>query len=286
MNARLLVADDHATHRLVGLTFAAEPVEVVAVSDGEEARQRLRLEGADVVLAATSLPRLDGYALAEFVRREPALVGVRVLLLASPFDEVDKERLHQSGAAGVLVKPLEPEAMVAWVRDLIARSSRRAAAGWRAEDEDPAPARAIAPAAAGDTAALLAEPPAVPQPPATLDLDELSEALAAFDAQGTARAGQDPTGGVPVSAGPQTSGYDVADAFDALLTAEQSGDLLPAASANLSDADVERITARVLERLDERLSPGMVREIVTEIAERLVREEIERIRARAELHNR
>ena len=49
----------------------------------------------------------------------------------------------------------------------------------------------------------------------------------------------------------------------------------------LSDADVERIAARVAERLLQGPMADKVARVVAEVSERLVREEIDRIRAAA-----
>jgi CheY-like chemotaxis protein len=80
----------------------------------------------------------------------------------------------------------------------------------------------------------------------------------------------------------------LADAFAALLAAEQ-GEPLPAnapawpttpqSAPMATDALVEDITRRVLDRLSDQVVRETVGEIVTKIAEQLVREEIERIKA-------
>jgi CheY-like chemotaxis protein len=86
----------------------------------------------------------------------------------------------------------------------------------------------------------------------------------------------------------------LADAFAALLAAEQ-GEPLPATAprwpgtANAAPSDtgtaldtdalVEDITARVLDRLSDQVVRETVAEIVSRVAEQLVREEIERIKA-------
>jgi hypothetical protein len=82
----------------------------------------------------------------------------------------------------------------------------------------------------------------------------------------------------------------LADAFARLLAAEQgdAGALvatrLPAPSlpARLSDADIERLSARIAARLIEGPVGDEVRRIVADVAARLVREEIARIREAVE----
>ena len=80
----------------------------------------------------------------------------------------------------------------------------------------------------------------------------------------------------------------LADAFAALLAAEQSGTAPQAAAAwpagaatrvPTTDEIVEQVSRRVLEHLTDRVVRESVSEMILAIAERLVREEIERIKS-------
>jgi CheY-like chemotaxis protein len=73
---------------------------------------------------------------------------------------------------------------------------------------------------------------------------------------------------------PSSSGGSIADAFAALLAAEQ-GAPAPPPQFGVTDDTIDAIVARVLERM----SAGTVSDIVTRVAERLVREEIEKIKS-------
>jgi CheY-like chemotaxis protein len=118
--------------------------------------------------------------------------------------------------------------------------------------EAPAPP-APRPVAAAPTSPAASNPPAPAAPPRKVDA--LPRAA-------------------PAAADPKLS---IAGAFTALLAAEQArptGEAPPAA-VQLSDAVVEEMVRRTLARLTE----GTVRSIVLEVAERLIREEIERIKA-------
>jgi CheY-like chemotaxis protein len=140
MSYTLLLADDSVTtHRLVELTFAEHGVRVVSVSDGEQAVERLKAEKPDIVLAEIGLGKVDGYELAEIITRTPRLAGVPVLLLMGAFDTLDEQRVRQSGAAGVVVKPFEPGLVIKRVKELL---------GFGGNDRPPAsgPARMVTPA--------------------------------------------------------------------------------------------------------------------------------------------
>lgn len=101
---------------------------------------------------------------------------------------------------------------------------------------------------------------------------------------------------VPAAPAPQPGvpAVTVADAFAALLQAEQGGGavpveqreaglpLLPVVSPAVTDAFVDQVAQRLVERLGVEGLQDVVARLVTEIAERLVREEIERLKAAAD----
>jgi CheY-like chemotaxis protein len=120
MGATLLLADDSVTiQRVIELTFAGEDVRVVVAGDGQQAIQKIDAEHPDIVLADVGMPRLDGYAVAEHVKQSAALKHIPVLLLTGAFEPIDEARARRTGCDGVLVKPFEPQKLVARVRELL-----------------------------------------------------------------------------------------------------------------------------------------------------------------------
>ncbi|MCC7240679.1 MAG: response regulator, partial [Acidobacteria bacterium] len=120
MSPTVLLADDSvATQRLVALTFADQSVRVIVARDGQDAINRMATDRPDLVLADTNMPCVDGYDLARWVRQQPHLREVPVLLLAGATDPVDEQRLHDSGANGVLEKPFEPSHVISRVKELL-----------------------------------------------------------------------------------------------------------------------------------------------------------------------
>jgi hypothetical protein len=84
---------------------------------------------------------------------------------------------------------------------------------------------------------------------------------------------------------PPYAGNLVADAFSALLAVEEGEPdaapvLLPSGFKGpvITNALVDQIAQRVIERLAPNTARDVVARVVSEVAERLVREEIERIR--------
>lgn len=159
----LLLADDSVTiRRVIELTFTDESVRVVSVSSGREAIERIESaseeEKPDIVLADIGMADVSGYDIAAYIKGRPALRHIPVVLLAGAFEPLDEARARQAGSDGVLVKPFEPQMVVARVRELLGRQA-------------PAGAYSLAPPPppAASSPALPDAPPAAPLSLAGLD---------------------------------------------------------------------------------------------------------------------
>ena len=125
----LLLADDSLTiQRVIELTFADEDVQVVAVSDGDQAIARLDASPPDIVLADVGMPGRDGYEVARYIRQTPKLAHIPVVLLTGAFEPVDQAKASEVGCDGVLAKPFEPQLVIGRVKELLANPGRTAEA--------------------------------------------------------------------------------------------------------------------------------------------------------------
>jgi len=143
MPKKLLLADDSVTiQRVIELTFAGEDVQVLAVGDGEEAIARIPIEKPDIILADIGMPKRNGYEVSAFVKSNPELEKIPVLLLAGAFEPVDEAKAKEAKCDGVLVKPFEPHNVIARVRELIGGAK---GSPTQAVRDIPRPAAALAP---------------------------------------------------------------------------------------------------------------------------------------------
>jgi len=120
MPYKLLLADDSVTiQRVIELTFADEDVKVTAVGDGQQAIDRILSDRPDIVLADVGMPKQDGYEVAAFIKNDPSLQHIPVLLLTGAFEPVDEERAQAVRCNGVLAKPFEPQLLISRVKELL-----------------------------------------------------------------------------------------------------------------------------------------------------------------------
>jgi NarL family two-component system response regulator LiaR len=153
MAIRVLVADDHAVVRQGLRTFLElqQDVEVVAdVPDGARALAAAREHRPDVVLMDLVMPGMDGSeAIRQIVRERPA---TRVIALTSFLDDDHVFPAVRAGAAGYLLKDVEPQELVKAIRTVhageallhpavAARLMAEVAGGGEAAAADPLTAR-------------------------------------------------------------------------------------------------------------------------------------------------
>ncbi|MGS0684841.1 response regulator transcription factor [Nakamurella sp. GG22] len=120
---RVLIADDQALLRagFRVLIESADDLQVVGeATTGQQALDRVRAGGVDVVLMDIRMPEMDGLAATRAITADPALLGVKVLVLTTfELDEYVFQALR-SGASGFLGKGVGPEELLDAIR-LIAR---------------------------------------------------------------------------------------------------------------------------------------------------------------------
>ena len=306
MSHKLLLADDSVTiQRVIELTFADEDIKVTVVGDGKQAIERILLDRPDIVLADIGMPERDGYEVAAFLRGDPRFATIPVILLTGAFEPLDEDRARSVGCDGVLVKPFEPQMVINRVRELLsgqrpvaAPAPSAAQVHERAMDDfesalAPPPAEAAAPKAGGDALedyfdrldaafANIGAPAPGRVEPAHLPAQDLSGGIGELHQPPPASPapGEDPfTAWDPDLAGdlgPPRQPH-LANAFAALLAAEEGHPAPQFAAPAPSEEVVEDIVRRVIARM----SDDAVRQTVLETAERLVRQEIERIKLEA-----
>jgi CheY-like chemotaxis protein len=295
MPHRLLLADDSVTiQKVIELTFADEDVTVVAVGDGDAAIAKLSAEAFDVVLADVGMPGKDGYQVAEFLRDRQGPT-VPVLLLTGAFDKADPSRVTACGASAVLAKPFEPQVLVTKVRALLAGAALPPATASATPTGHAETPRAVESPTA---------PAAEPRPEKAPSVDDYFERLdRAFANLNVPLEPRDQLGPAAHQPAPPTPAHEaapnpepaaavqpaapspargLADRFETMLAVEQGE--LPASALEppVTGADaelVDRVARRVVERLGDSAVRQLAAEIVSRTAERLVREEIDRIKA-------
>ncbi|HEY0350629.1 MAG TPA: response regulator, partial [Gemmatimonadales bacterium] len=109
---RVLIVDDNATARSILLEMLESwRMQPVAVADGQSALESLQQACAGgtpfrLLITDGQMPELDGFGLAERVRRDTRLADLTVIMLTSAGERGDAARCRELGIAGYLTKPV------------------------------------------------------------------------------------------------------------------------------------------------------------------------------------
>lgn len=120
MSSVLLVEDDRMLRRALRASFRNWDFDVVEAASGEEALTTLSESPPDLVILDLTLPGIDGL---ETLRHLRTFTGVPVVVLTVRDSLRDKVTALESGADDYVLKPFQPEELLARARAHLRRSN-------------------------------------------------------------------------------------------------------------------------------------------------------------------
>lgn len=121
MSKKILVVDDSKTIRQqVTFTLKKGGYEVVEAEDGQKGLEALS-SNPDVALVVSdvNMPNKGGLEMLEEMKANGANAALPVIMLTTEGDAKLLERAKAAGAKGWLVKPFEPQKLIAVVEKLV-----------------------------------------------------------------------------------------------------------------------------------------------------------------------
>jgi two-component system, chemotaxis family, chemotaxis protein CheY len=120
MAKRILTIDDSKTIRdMLRMTLVDAGYDVLQAVDGQDGVEVLERETVDLVITDINMPKMNGYEVVRHLRGNPAYTGLPILVLTTESDTDKKNIAREAGATGWMVKPFDPERLVATVRKVI-----------------------------------------------------------------------------------------------------------------------------------------------------------------------
>lgn len=114
--ASILAVDDSPSMRqMVSFTLREAGYEVIEAEDGEDALAKAKTRTVQLVLTDVNMPKMDGIELIRRLRTLPAYAGVPILMLTTESADAKKQEGRQAGATGWIVKPFDPDKLLATI---------------------------------------------------------------------------------------------------------------------------------------------------------------------------
>jgi len=118
--ANILAVDDSASMRqMVAFTLKGAGHTVTDAADGQEALQKAKMGSFDLVLTDVNMPIMDGITLTKQLRALPAYRFTPILVLTTEAGADKKGQGRAAGATGWLVKPFNPQQLLATVKKVL-----------------------------------------------------------------------------------------------------------------------------------------------------------------------
>lgn len=122
MAKKILLADDSLTiQKVVELTFSDSEYDLVCVSNGQRALDRVGEQMPDLILADVVMPEKNGYEVCEAIKANPATARIPVVLLSGTFEPFDRERAERLGCDAIVSKPFDSQQLLRQVEALLER---------------------------------------------------------------------------------------------------------------------------------------------------------------------
>jgi two-component system alkaline phosphatase synthesis response regulator PhoP len=118
----LVVDDDREIVRLLRGYLEKSGYLVLVAFNGETAVHILRREKPDLAILDLMLPDRDGLDITRFIRSDPQLMALPIIMLTARVEDMDKILGLELGADDYITKPFNPREVVARVRALLRRS--------------------------------------------------------------------------------------------------------------------------------------------------------------------
>lgn len=115
----LAVDDSNSMRQMVSFTLKQEGHDVTEAADGMEALELAKKSSFNLVISDVNMPKMDGIALIKQLRTLPAYKFTPLLMLTTESGSEKKQEGKSAGATGWIVKPFNPDQLLATVKRVL-----------------------------------------------------------------------------------------------------------------------------------------------------------------------
>jgi len=117
---KILIADDKPeVLELVRVSLGSEDYQIIDASDGKEALEKIKKEKPDLVLLDIVMPKMDGFEVLNKLKKDPQIKEIPIIMLTAKGQKIDQEKGQRLGAAGYIVKPFSPSALLTKIEEML-----------------------------------------------------------------------------------------------------------------------------------------------------------------------
>ncbi len=119
----LIIDDDPDILDVLNLTLS-ETFNVISAPNGKEGLELVKTKNPDIIITDYNMPVMDGLEFCRNLRKDVLLAHLPVIMLTGRGDTKDMVTGIESGVDDYLIKPFEPETLLARIRMILKRTNR------------------------------------------------------------------------------------------------------------------------------------------------------------------
>ncbi|HUB10211.1 MAG TPA: response regulator [Myxococcales bacterium] len=120
----IIVDDDRDTREMLTLAFELEGYEVAQAANGLRLISSLHVDQPDLIVLDVMMSWIDGFELCRSIKRNEQFKDIPVIFLSARKGAEDQRRGLEAGASDYFTKPVQMEALMKRVHDLIGGPDR------------------------------------------------------------------------------------------------------------------------------------------------------------------
>ncbi|MCX6074342.1 MAG: response regulator [Campylobacterales bacterium] len=124
--ARVLIVEDNDNNmELISFILETSGEETLQAMNGLSGVEKALSEQPDYIILDIQLPDIDGFEVLKRIRAAKEGKDIPIIAMTSYAMSGDKEKMLNAGCNGYIEKPIDPERVIAQIRDVLEKASKQ-----------------------------------------------------------------------------------------------------------------------------------------------------------------
>jgi two-component system cell cycle response regulator DivK len=123
----LYIEDNYDNMTLVRRVLEIEGYEVIPAETGREGLEKAKTNKPDVVITDINLPDIDGYEVADTLKKDQSTAHIPVIAMTANVMKKDRENVFQAGCDAYISKPIDIDDLPVQIENLLKGKNNDAA---------------------------------------------------------------------------------------------------------------------------------------------------------------
>lgn len=115
----LIVDDEPFILKSLSFVLMKEGFKIETATNGLEAMEKIKKNKPDIVFLDIMMPKMNGMEVCQWIRQDPILKNIYVIILTAKGQEMDREKGFSIGADEYMTKPFSPSSVVQRIKEIL-----------------------------------------------------------------------------------------------------------------------------------------------------------------------